>query len=72
MDDAVAAIVAEACRKDPSLPADTALSLAQAALDSRPDADGPEIARLLLADHAALDASWANVIATTVADLRTT
>jgi hypothetical protein len=70
MEDVVATVVSEACRKDPSLPPDTARELARHALDSPTDADAPEIARLLLADHDDLDVSWANAVATTVADLR--
>ena len=70
MDDLVSTVVGEACRKDPSLPADTALTLARAAFEAPVDADAPEIARALLAGHDGVDVSWANAVATTVAELR--
>jgi len=66
--DEIAAVVAEACRKDPSLPGDTAALLAAKAL-SVPGTDAPEIARALMADEA-LDVSWVNAVATSVAELR--
>ena len=66
--DAIAAVVAEACRKDPSLPDETAALLAAKALGA-PGADAPEIARALMQDEA-LDVSWANAVATSVVELR--
>jgi hypothetical protein len=66
--DVIAAVVAEACRKDPSLPGDKAALLAAKALDA-PGADAPEIARALLQDEE-LDVSWANAVATSVVELR--
>ena len=70
MQDALASLVGAACRKDPSLPADTAEKLAQTALGSPESAQAPEIARLLLADQDGLDPSWANAVATAVVELR--
>lgn len=67
--EAVAAVVAEACRKDPSLPDDTAALLAAKALRVS-GTDAPEIARALLDEQDSLDASWANAVATAVAQLR--
>ena len=65
--DAIAAVVAEACRKDPSLPHETAALLAAKALGMSGDA--PQIARSLMEDEG-LDVSWANAVATSVVDLR--
>jgi hypothetical protein len=70
MDEILATVVAEACRKDPSLPADAATSLAAAALQTPLRADAPEIARTLLATDSALDVSWVNAVATAVAEAR--
>ncbi|MDX6266149.1 MAG: hypothetical protein QOD70_889 [Frankiales bacterium] len=70
MDEILASVVVDACRKDPSLPADAAQSLAATALQTPADADAPEIARTLLATDTALDVSWVNAVATTVAEVR--
>lgn len=67
----MAAVVAEARRSDPSLPAEAAELLARAALESAaPDAAG--ISRALLDRQVDLDASWANAVATAVMALRST
>ena len=58
MDDALAAAVAEACRRDPSLPVPDAEDLVRAVLGLPGDA--PELARRLLDERPELDASWAN------------
>jgi hypothetical protein len=70
MEEILAAVVAEACRKDPSLPADAARVLADRALQTPVRADAPEIARTLLDTDDALDVSWVNAVATTVAEAR--
>jgi hypothetical protein len=72
MEEIVAAVVGEACRRDPSLPADVAQQLAEAALQTPADADAPKIARLLLDQSPDLDVSWVNAVATTVAGVRAT
>ena len=66
--EAIAAVVAEACRNDPSLPDETAALLAAKALGTS-GADAPEIARALMQDED-LDVSWANAVATAVVELR--
>ncbi|MFN2539178.1 MAG: hypothetical protein ABR549_13665 [Mycobacteriales bacterium] len=68
--DLIATVVAEACRKDPSLPPEAAEQLARQALACDPGTDAPEIARSLLAKQDGLDVSWANAIATAVSELR--
>ena len=68
MDDALAAAVAEACRRDPSLPVPDAEDLVRAVLGLPGDA--PELARRLLDERPELDASWANAVSVAVVELR--
>lgn len=69
MDERVAAVVAEARSKDPSLDPDAATELALLALGLPAGLDGPELARRLLAERPDVDVSWANTVATAVAGL---
>lgn len=65
--DVIAAVVADARRRDPSLPEDAASVLAVRALDTGLT-EAAEIARVVLDDG--VDASWVNAVAAAVAELR--
>ena len=67
--DALAAVVADARRRDPSLAEDAAAVLAAQALGTGLH-DPAEIARALLDGDGALDVSWVNAVASAVAALR--
>ena len=60
--------LAEACRRDPSLPVPDAEDLVRAVLGLPGDA--PELARRLLDERPELDASWANAVSVAVVELR--
>lgn len=64
--DVIAAVAADAQRRDPSLEPDAAAVLAAQALGSG-SRDASEIARALLADDGSLDVSWVNAVAAAVA-----
>lgn len=66
--DVIAAVVTEACRRDPSLPEDAAAVLAAKALGSGLT-DAAALARSLLDGEAGLDVSWVNAVAAAVAEL---
>lgn len=69
------AVAASARRADPGLPIDVAVELAgQAgeALRAGTDADGPTLARSLLADNPKAGATACNVVATAAAEFVTT
>ena len=66
------AVAATARSKDPGLPEETARELAVYAWDhlrAMGELDAPELARRLLADHAAAGATPANVVAKAAVDL---
>jgi hypothetical protein len=65
--DVIAAVVADAQRRDPSLPEDAASVLAARALDSGLT-DAADIARAVLDDG--VDVSWVNAVAAAVAEVR--
>ena len=66
--DVIAAVVADAQRRDPSLEHDAAAVLAAQALGSG-SSDAAEIARTLLDRDSSLDVSWVNAVAAAVAGL---
>ena len=66
--DVLAAVVADAQRRDPSLEPGAAALLAAEAIRSG-SRDAAEIARVLLAHDGSADVSWVNAVAAAVAGL---